>query len=126
MLYRGPAVDGQLGEPGWASKEVNQRKADRLPHEAGLKLLSHPRAPKEYARFRPLSAIQDSLRTGTFSLAEKINPAVLLDTAGSDRSENSAIPKRIRQGIRRPSGANKPRFLCHWLRPKRPLLKALD
>jgi 5-methylcytosine-specific restriction endonuclease McrA len=31
----------------WASKEVNQRKADRLPHEAGLKLLSVPRAPKE-------------------------------------------------------------------------------
>jgi len=31
----------------WASKEVNQRKADRLPHEAGLKLLSLPRAPKE-------------------------------------------------------------------------------
>jgi hypothetical protein len=26
---------------------VNQRKADRLPHEAGLKLLSTPRAPKE-------------------------------------------------------------------------------
>jgi len=31
----------------WAAKEVNQRKADRLPHEAGLKLLSVPRAPKE-------------------------------------------------------------------------------
>jgi hypothetical protein len=26
---------------------VNQRKADRLPHEAGLKLLTLPRAPKE-------------------------------------------------------------------------------
>ena len=37
----------------WASKEVNQRKADRLPHEAGLKLLSHPRAPKEM----PVSAL---------------------------------------------------------------------
>src|SRR5215470_17814678 len=24
----------------WAAKEVNQRKADRLPHEAGLRLLS--------------------------------------------------------------------------------------
>jgi hypothetical protein len=32
---------------------VNQRKADRLPHEAGLKLLSHPRAPKEM----PVSAL---------------------------------------------------------------------
>jgi len=31
----------------WAAKEVNQRKADRLPHEAGLRLLSVPRAPKE-------------------------------------------------------------------------------
>src|SRR5437667_1539414 len=31
----------------WAAKEVNQRKADRLPHEAGLKLLKQPRAPKE-------------------------------------------------------------------------------
>jgi|SRR6185436_1441489 5-methylcytosine-specific restriction endonuclease McrA len=31
----------------WASKSVNTKKADRLPHEAGLKLLSVPRAPKE-------------------------------------------------------------------------------
>jgi 5-methylcytosine-specific restriction endonuclease McrA len=31
----------------WSAKEVNQRKADRLPHEAGLKLLKAPRAPKE-------------------------------------------------------------------------------
>ena len=31
----------------WSCKEVNTRKADRLPHEAGLKLLSTPRAPKE-------------------------------------------------------------------------------
>ncbi len=31
----------------WAARDVNQRKADRLPHEAGLKLLSVPRAPKE-------------------------------------------------------------------------------
>ena len=31
----------------WASKEVNTRKGNRLPHEAGLKLLSVPRAPKE-------------------------------------------------------------------------------
>ena len=37
----------------WASKEVNQRKADRLPQEAGLKLLSVPRAPKEM----PVSAL---------------------------------------------------------------------
>jgi 5-methylcytosine-specific restriction endonuclease McrA len=31
----------------WSAKDVNQRKADRLPHEAGLKLLSVPCAPKE-------------------------------------------------------------------------------
>jgi len=37
----------------WAAKDVNQRKADRLPHEAGLKLLSVPRAPKEV----PVSAL---------------------------------------------------------------------
>jgi len=37
----------------WASKDVNARKADRLPHEAGLRLLSVPRAPKEL----PVSAL---------------------------------------------------------------------
>jgi 5-methylcytosine-specific restriction endonuclease McrA len=37
----------------WSAKEVNQKKADRLPHEAGLKLLSVPRAPKEL----PISAL---------------------------------------------------------------------
>ena len=31
----------------WASKRVNSKKGNRLPHEAGLKLLSVPRAPKE-------------------------------------------------------------------------------
>ena len=31
----------------WSAKDVNQRKADRLPHEAGLRLLTIPRAPKE-------------------------------------------------------------------------------
>ncbi len=31
----------------WFAKDVNQRKADRLPHEADLKLLTVPRAPKE-------------------------------------------------------------------------------
>jgi 5-methylcytosine-specific restriction endonuclease McrA len=38
---------------GWSARKVNQRKADRLPHEAGLKLLSVPRAPKEL----PVSAL---------------------------------------------------------------------
>jgi 5-methylcytosine-specific restriction endonuclease McrA len=36
----------------WSGKDVNSRKGDRLPHEAGLKLLSVPRAPKE----KPASA----------------------------------------------------------------------
>ena len=31
----------------WSAKAVNARKGNRLPHEAGLKLLSVPRAPKE-------------------------------------------------------------------------------
>lgn len=31
----------------WSDKSVNAKKGNRLPHEAGLKLLSAPRAPKE-------------------------------------------------------------------------------
>ena len=31
----------------WSSRDVNTRKANRLPHEAGLRLLKQPRAPKE-------------------------------------------------------------------------------
>jgi 5-methylcytosine-specific restriction endonuclease McrA len=31
----------------WSDKAVNARKGNRLPHEADLKLLSVPRAPKE-------------------------------------------------------------------------------
>jgi 5-methylcytosine-specific restriction endonuclease McrA len=37
----------------WSCKKVNARKGDRLPHEAGLTLLSAPRAPKEL----PVSAL---------------------------------------------------------------------
>src|SRR5213078_1407652 len=37
----------------WSSKDVNARKGNRLPHEAGLKLLSTPCAPKEL----PVSAL---------------------------------------------------------------------
>jgi len=29
----------------WAKREINSRKANRLPHEAGLKLVRRPRAP---------------------------------------------------------------------------------
>ena len=31
----------------WASKMVNSRKGDRLPHEVGLKLIKRPRAMPE-------------------------------------------------------------------------------
>jgi 5-methylcytosine-specific restriction endonuclease McrA len=31
----------------WADRQVNQRKANRLPQEVGLRLLSVPRAPQE-------------------------------------------------------------------------------
>ena len=31
----------------WSRKDVNARKGNRLPHEAGLKLLAAPRVPKE-------------------------------------------------------------------------------
>jgi 5-methylcytosine-specific restriction endonuclease McrA len=31
----------------WSGKAVNACKGNRLPHEAGLKLLSVPRAPKK-------------------------------------------------------------------------------
>lgn len=31
----------------WSCKEINSRKGDRLPNEAGLTLLTLPRAPKE-------------------------------------------------------------------------------
>lgn len=37
----------------WSDKAVNSHKGNRLPHEAGLKLLTVPRAPKEM----PVSAM---------------------------------------------------------------------
>ena len=37
----------------WSSKAVNTKKGNRLPEEAGLKLLTVPRAPKEL----PVSAL---------------------------------------------------------------------
>jgi len=37
----------------WSCKQVNARKGNRLPHEAGLKLLTVPRAPREL----PVSAL---------------------------------------------------------------------
>ena len=46
----------------WAAKSVNHRKGNRLPHEAGLKLLSVPRAPKKVpvtALIRSVPGIDD-------------------------------------------------------------------
>ena len=46
----------------WSAKEVNQKKAGRLPHEAGLKLHSLPRAPKELpvsALIRNMNEVED-------------------------------------------------------------------
>src|SRR5688572_13497435 len=46
----------------WAAKDVNNRKADRLPHEAGLKLLSTPGPPRELpasAAIRNVHAVAD-------------------------------------------------------------------
>jgi len=46
----------------WSDREVNARKGNRLPHEAGLRLLATPRAPKELpatALIRNASGISD-------------------------------------------------------------------
>jgi 5-methylcytosine-specific restriction endonuclease McrA len=46
----------------WSDKTVNAKKGNRLPHEAGLKLLSVPRVPKEVpvtALIRNASGIAD-------------------------------------------------------------------
>ena len=54
----------------WAGKDVNARKGNRLPHEAGLKLLTVPRAPKEL----PASALirnAHGFRSGSCSLKPK-------------------------------------------------------
>lgn len=40
----------------WAKKEINSLKANRLPHEAGLRLLRRPKAP---APLPPTAAIRD-------------------------------------------------------------------
>ena len=53
MAYRSRAGADTWENVVWAARDVNQLKADRLPHEAGLKLLSVPCAPKEM----PVSAL---------------------------------------------------------------------
>ena len=52
-----------MGKPGLVGKEVNQRKADRLPREAGLKLLSTPRAPRELPATMFIAAMPSATAT---------------------------------------------------------------
>ena len=47
VLPRSRGGKDEWGNLVWADRGVNARKGNRLPHEAGLKLLSVPRAPKE-------------------------------------------------------------------------------
>jgi 5-methylcytosine-specific restriction endonuclease McrA len=47
VLPRSRGGRGEWGNLVWSDKTVNAKKGNRLPHEAGLKLLTVPRAPKE-------------------------------------------------------------------------------
>ena len=47
VLPRSRGGRDEWGNLVWSDKMVNAKKGNRLPHEAGLKLLSVPRAPKE-------------------------------------------------------------------------------
>jgi 5-methylcytosine-specific restriction endonuclease McrA len=47
ILPRSRGGKDEWGNLVWSDKTVNAKKGNRLPHEAGLKLLTVPRAPKE-------------------------------------------------------------------------------
>ena len=47
VLPRSRGGKDEWGNLVWADKAVNAKKGNRLPHEAGLKLLTVPRTPKE-------------------------------------------------------------------------------
>jgi 5-methylcytosine-specific restriction endonuclease McrA len=47
VLPRSRGGKDEWGNLVWSDKTVNAHKGNRLPHEAGLRLLSVPRAPKE-------------------------------------------------------------------------------
>jgi 5-methylcytosine-specific restriction endonuclease McrA len=47
VLPRSRGGKDEWGNLVWSDKTVNAKKGNRLPHEAGLKLLNVPRAPKE-------------------------------------------------------------------------------
>jgi len=47
VIPRSRGGKDEWGNLVWSDKVVNAKKGDRLPHEAGLKLLRVPCAPKE-------------------------------------------------------------------------------
>ena len=47
VLPRSRGGKDEWGNLVWSDKAVNVKKGNRLPHEAGLNLLTLPRAPKE-------------------------------------------------------------------------------
>jgi 5-methylcytosine-specific restriction endonuclease McrA len=47
VLPRSRGGKDEWGNLVWSDKTVNAKKGNRLPHEAGLRLLTVPRAPKE-------------------------------------------------------------------------------
>jgi 5-methylcytosine-specific restriction endonuclease McrA len=47
VLPRSRGGKDEWGNLVWSDKTVNAKKGNRLPHEAGLKLLTVPRAPTE-------------------------------------------------------------------------------
>jgi 5-methylcytosine-specific restriction endonuclease McrA len=53
VLPRSRGGKDEWGNLVWSDKTVNAKKGNRLPHEAGLKLLTVPHAPKEL----PLTAL---------------------------------------------------------------------
>jgi len=62
VLPRSRGGKDEWGNLVWSDKAVNAKKGNRLPHEAGLKLLTVPRAPKELpvtALIRNLQGIAD-------------------------------------------------------------------
>jgi len=62
VLPRSRGGKDEWGNLVWSDKTVNAKKGNRLPHEAGLKLLTVPRAPKELpvtALFRNSHGIQE-------------------------------------------------------------------
>jgi hypothetical protein len=58
----------------WSSKDVNARKANRLPHEAGLKLLKTPRTSRVAGNCRPPPSSATPTTARTEPLRERMKP----------------------------------------------------